>query len=409
MKIQFLGGANEVGRLGMLLKEDNTRLLFDYGISPTDPPKYPIKAPLIDFAFLSHAHLDHSGMIPWISGQYEVPVYTTHPTNIISQMLAEDSLKICKNEGYPMPFRNHDIKAMKNNINEINYEKIMDIGGLEIHFHSAGHIPGSTMFELRGEKNILFTGDINTINTNLVWGTHPIKCDTLIIESTYSGREHPERNQLEKEFLDSIDDIVNRGGVAIIPSFAVGRTQEILILLKDTGYNIWLDGMGKTVTKHYLDMDEYLRSGKNLTRAFNQVNVVHSQHGRKLAMKGEVIVTTSGMLDGGPVITYLNMMKSNPKNAVLLTGYQVEGTNGRKLMDSGMIEISGANEKINCQVKFFDFSAHAGHKELLKFIQDCKPENVILCHGDNREIIANELQNDYNVILPENNEVIEEI
>ena len=167
--------------------------------------------------------------------------------------------------------------------------------------------------------------------------------------------------------------------------------------------------MGKTVTKHYLDMDEYLRSGKNMTRAFNQVNVVHSKHGRKLAMKGEVIVTTSGMLDGGPVITYLNMMKSNPKNAVLLTGYQVEGTNGRKLMDSGMIEISGANEKINCQVKFFDFSAHAGHKELLKFIQDCKPENVILCHGDNREIIANELQDDYNVILPENNEVIEEI
>lgn len=407
MKIQFLGGANEIGKLGMLLKEDNTHLLFDYGMSPTNPPTYPIKAPLIDLALLTHAHLDHSGMMPWISKQYDVPIVATHPTNVMSQLLAEDSLKICKTEGYPMPFRKSDIKGMKNNMNEIHYHKIMDIGTMEVHFHSAGHIPGSTMFELRGEKIILFTGDINTINTNLLWGTHPIKCDTLIIEATYAGREHPERKELEMEFLKTIEEIVERGGVAIIPAFAVGRTQEILMLLKNLPYDIWLDGMGKTVTKMYLNMREYLRSPKALAKAFDNVKVVHSQHGRKLALKGEVIVTTSGMLDGGPVIQYINKRRSDSKSGILLTGYQVEGTNGRKLLESRQIEVSGINIKVNCEVKFFDFSAHAGQKELLQFINKCKPENIILCHSDNREAIVKELEREYNVFTPDNNEVLE--
>lgn len=407
MNIQFLGGANEVGKLGMILKENNTRLLFDYGMSPTDPPTYPTKAPLIDMAFLTHSHLDHSGMMPWISNQYDVPIYATHPTKIVSELLAEDSLKICRNEGYPMPFRRNDINIMKNNTNEIHYEKKIDIGRMELHFHSAGHIPGSTMFELRGDKKILFTGDINTINTNLVCGTHPIKCDTLIIEATYSGREHPDRKQLEHEFLDKIEDIIDRGGIAIIPAFAVGRTQEILLLLKDTPYNIWLDGMGKTVTKMYLNCKEYLRSSKALAKAIDRIKIVYSQHGRKLALKGEVIITTSGMLDGGPVLNYIKNLRSDPKSAILLTGYQVEGTNGRKLMNEGMIEVSGVNQKVNCEVEFFDFSAHAGQKELLQFIRECEPENIVLCHSDNREKMVEELDNKYNVLTPNNNEVLE--
>ncbi|MFA5772162.1 MAG: MBL fold metallo-hydrolase [Thermoplasmata archaeon] len=408
MKIRFLGGANEVGGLGMVLETNGTKMLFDYGITPSDPPKYPLAAPPVDIAMLTHGHADHSGMMPWLCRRYHnLRVLSTSMTRDISLLLANDSIKICNSEGYVSPYDIEDVKQAGGHYDAIKYHDSEDLGDTEVSFHSAGHIPGSTMFEVNGERTLLFTGDINTVHTRLIDGAKPVKCDVLAIESTYAGREHENRSKTELAFLEKIDEVVNRGGLAIVPAFAVGRTQELLLLLSETGYDVWLDGMGRVVTYMMIDEPSYICSPKKLRKALASVNFARNESSRKQALKGEVIITTSGMLDGGPVLRYLQYISNDPKSAVLLTGYQVEGTNGRLLRDSGVIDIQGFKQKVNCEVKFFDFSSHAGHSELIKFIGACSPEEVILYHGDNREVIAEKLRGEYKVHVPFVDETLE--
>jgi putative mRNA 3-end processing factor len=346
-------------------------------------------------------------MIPWVCGRYHTPILSTIMTQRVSEVLYDDNLRVSELEGYPQMYDKNDIRATKRSFDNIKFGQKREIGPFEIITHYAGHIPGATMFELKGRQNILFTGDINTINTHLLKGTKSVKCDTLIVEGTYAGRNHPRRAKLEYEFLKKIDEVVSRGGKAIIPAFAIGRTQEIMLVLKHSKHRIYVDGMGNTVTDIYLNKPEFIRSPKDLRRIKNRVKMVRSYRGRKYALKGDVIITTSGMLDGGPVLSYIKQFKNNPKNAILLTGYQVEGTNGRLLLDERKIKIQGVNQNINCEVCFFDFSAHSGHKELVEFIHGCEPKNVILCHSDNREAIAQELKGSYNLYLPKTMEDVE--
>jgi len=408
MKVTFLGGVNEVGRLGMQLETSDRRFLFDYGISPTRPPQYPLPTEAVDIAFLSHAHIDHSGMMPWICRRSEVPIIATQPTSSISGLLAWDSLKVAAAEGYLEHYAKRDIRQMEDCFDLVAFGDKREESGFEIDFHTAGHIPGATMFHLTGDSDILFTGDINTINTRLVGPCSPVKCDTLVMESTYSGRDHPDRGDLEKKFLDSVDEVVSRGGTVVIPAFAVGRSQEILHLLRDSPYDIWFDGMGKEVTRQYLENPTFLNDARALKDAFHQVNVVHSYYGRKHALKGDVIITTSGMLDGGPVLYYVEQLRKDPTSGLFLMGYQVKGTNGRLLLERGRLDIKGAQEKVEMDVRFFDFSAHAGHVQLREFANKCDPSSIILFHSAQREILANDLrEDDFNVVLPDTGEGIE--
>jgi putative mRNA 3-end processing factor len=383
------------------------KLLFDYGLSATDPPTYPMEAPPVDAVFLSHSHLDHSGMIPWICGRYHTRVFSTIMTQRVSEVLFEDNIKIMDYEGYPAMYDKKDIRSTKQSFENIEFGEVRKVGPFSVKFHYAGHIPGATMFELSGDKNTIFTGDINTIDTNLLEGTRPVKCDNLIVEGTYAGRNHPSRTKLEYTFIKKVNEVVSRGGKVIIPAFAIGRTQEVMLLLKNSNHRIFVDGMGKRVTNIYLDEPGYIRSQKDLRKMKHRVKSVHSPKIRKNAMRGDVIITTSGMMDGGPVLSYMKEFKDNPKNAVLLTGYQVEGTNGRLLMDERKINIQGVATSVKCEVDFFDFSAHAGHNELVEFIHGCEPENVILCHSETREEMAKELDGSYNVIQPKLMEEIE--
>ena len=144
-----------------------------------------------------------------------------------------------------------------------------------------------------------------------------------------------------------------------------------------------------------------------MKRSFDSINKVRNRKQREKAIAGEVILTTSGMLDGGPVLRYIKELNENPKNAILLTGYQVEGSNGRMLMDKGQINIYGEIERVKPEVEFFDFSAHAGHKELLSFVRGCNPEHLVLYHGNNRKILGDELGEDYNIHYPEVGKAIE--
>ncbi len=404
---QFLGGSNEVGSLAMVLELNGIRLLLEYGMTPSNPPSFPLPPPPVDLTLLSHAHLDHSGMIPWLCSRENHQILSTELTKNISHVLYKDTVKIAKTEGYASPYRNEDIKEAEHSFNPVDQNERKSIGDHQaIQFHSAGHIPGSLMFEVIGSKRLLFTGDLNVINTQLIKGTKPVNCDILFLETTYAGREHPKREDLEKAFLDKISDVVNRGGVAVIPAFAVARSQELAMVLKNSGFDVWLDGMGKRVSKIFLKYPTYLRSADKLKKALNKINFVHSEHGRKLALKSEVILTSSGMMDGGPILSYMNKLKNDSKSAVLLTGYQVEGTNSRLLIDKGKLDFYGVIENIECEVQYFDFSAHAGHSELIDFAKACKPEKIVLFHGDNREALIEPLKNFADVYTPNTAEIL---
>jgi len=408
IKIQFLGGSNEVGNLAMVLETDGMRILFEYGMSPGKPPTYPPPPPPVDITLLTHAHLDHSGMIPWLCSRENQSVLATGLTNKISNLLFKDSIKIAKMDGYSIPFDRADITEAEHSFIEVAPSQKRGIGeNNEVRFHSAGHIPGSLMFELVGSKRILFTGDMNVIDTRLVKGVKPVSCDILFLEGTYAGREHPRRGELEKEFLDKVDEVVSRGGVAVVPTFAVSRSQEVALVLKNSGYDVWFDGMGRKVSKIFLKYPSYLRSAEELKKAVNNVNFVHSDHGRKLALKSEVILTSSGMMDGGPVLWYMKHLKNDPKSAVFLTGYQVEGTNAKLLMDKSKLDFYGVTENVECEVNYFDFSAHAGHSELINFARQCKPEKIVLFHSDNREALVEPVENFAEVYTPNDGEILE--
>ncbi|MCK5548783.1 MAG: MBL fold metallo-hydrolase, partial [Thermoplasmata archaeon] len=288
------------------------------------------------------------------------------------------------------------------NFQPVDFGTSVNAGGYEVRVHSAGHVPGAAMYEIVGHDTTVFTGDLNTLSTHLVYGEQPVKCDNLIVETTYAGRSHPDRLKLEYSFVRKIKEITSRGGKAIIPAFAVGRTQELLLILRSEKFDVQLDGMGSSINRMYLRWPKYLRSAKNLRAAVRKADVVKRARD-KLDYDCDVIVTTSGMLDGGPVLEYIQRFKDDSRNGILLTGYQVEGTNGRMLMEEGKISLYGSEEKIKAEVEYFDLSAHAGHDDLVRFINDCDPERVILMHGDNRQLIADELEG-REIIIPKEGE-----
>lgn len=405
-EFRFLGGADMVGRMGMTMECKGETMLVEYGMSPSKPPEYPLQAPRVKHAFLTHSHLDHCGMMPAVCGRDRCELFTTPLTAEVGEIMMHDSLKIAKAENYPQPYSTGDIERTMKSVVPLEFEDEIELDHFDVRLHNAGHVPGAAMFEFKGDTSTLYTGDLHTIPTGLTEAAQPVDCENLFIEGTYGGRLHPDRKATEREFLEKIDEVVDRGGTVIIPSFAIGRTQEIMILLKDCGYDMWVDGMGRSVTRLYGDYPEYLANPKALKAARKRFSEVRTANMRKEARRADVIVTTGGMLDGGPVLNYLKGLKDDPKSAVLLVGYQAEDTNGRMLMESGAITVDGETHKIECEVQKYDFSAHADHRQIVDFVRACDPTNVILMHSETRELFLEDLA-DYNVILPKPGEAFQ--
>jgi putative mRNA 3-end processing factor len=273
--------------------------------------------------------------------------------------------------------------------------------------HSAGHIPGASQMELKGPNGTLvFTGDLYTRPQRLVMAATQTKADVLFMESTYAGREHPERAEVERELIDYAHDVRNRGGILIVAAFAVGRAQELAMVFEGKGFNVWLDGMGRAVAKIYAQNPHYVRDPGAYQRAMAGVKDIRNHRGRSVALQeADVIITTGGMLDGGPVLFYLDAVRNDPKSGLAITGYQAAGTNGRRLLEQSVIDFDprAPGTKVHpleCEVRQFDFSAHAGHKDLVTFAKATGAKDIVLFHGDQREKLVEDLSDFATVHLP---------
>ncbi|MFB6076111.1 MAG: MBL fold metallo-hydrolase [Candidatus Aenigmatarchaeota archaeon] len=423
-KLKFLGGCREVGRNSVLLNTGNEKILMDYGIMLNNvpegetekPPELPQKPNLdIDGVLVSHAHIDHSGLVPSLYNRgFFGTTYATSTTFDLMQILLRDSIKIAKLKNYPQHFYRKDIRKLKNNSHRVTYGQKFPIGNTDVTVYDGGHIPGSSCFYLdTGDKTVLFTGDINSTSSELIEGMDidfP-DVDVLITETTYGERDHEPREKMEKELVGRVRNTLSENGIAMIPSFAVGRSQEMLLILQKYGIEapIYLDGMAVDATKIILDYPEFLRYPKKLKKAYHDLRTVGSHKKRRdIVKKPCVIVTTSGMLTGGPIAYYLKKLHDRRDCSVTMTGYQVEGTNGRKLLNTGKYEVDGKRLDVKCSYKKLDFSAHSGRNELFKLINKVDPEQVFCIHGDETPKFASELQEQgYNAKAPKNGDEIE--
>jgi putative mRNA 3-end processing factor len=238
-------------------------------------------------------------------------------------------------------------------------------------------------------------------------GAIPVECDILCLEGTYGGRSHRPRDQEEARFVAKVLEVVSRGGIALVPAFASGRGQDILRILHKEAprLDVHYDGMGTRITKEWLGNPELIRNPEEMKKAFRWSKRVSGKSDRKKALRANVIVTTSGMLDGGPALWYLNRLRHHRANAILLTGYQAEGSGGRKLMEEGRISIFGSLTTIPLEIEKFDLSNHGDHAALSAFARGCAPSDVVIFHAteEGRQALHDELAGETRVHLPTNN------
>lgn len=413
IELSFHGAMMTVGASAVMIDTGVEKIMMDYGTKiRTEPAQFPIPIKnngKPDVVLLTHAHLDHSGGLPiFEAGGNRIPIFSLGVTKPLVETLLYDSVKISTEEGSKLPFNDGNVDDTIKNFVPIDYKEPHRLKKSTFTYYDAGHIPGSGMVfvETMGKK-ILYTGDFHSVDSRLVkrYDDKIPEADVLITESTYAQRDHPDREEQEKELVRIVRETIANGGVALISGFAIGRLQELLLVLEKNGidYPLFMDGMAKKATTIINQYKNLLKEPAKLDKALEKVKYVQSDKMRKKIVKQPcAILTTSGMLTGGAVSFYLKRLFGDKKSSLLLTGYQLPDTPGHKLLETGWYTSKDINLELKMFVKRLDFSAHVGREGLFKFIKDQNPEKIFCIHGDNTEEFANELKSahGYDAVAP---------
>jgi len=430
VRITTLGCCREVGRASFVLSTPETRILVDCGDKPGSEKEVPyLQVPeglggganTIDAVVLTHAHLDHSAFVPLLFKYgYDGPIYTTEPSRDLMGLLTLDYLDVAAKEGRTPPYESEMVREAIKHTFPLQYGDVTDIApDVKLTFHNAGHILGSSVAHFHigdGLYNVAFSGDIHYEDTRLFNGAvndFP-RVETLVLESTYGGRNDYQTDQedSERKLVQLINETHDRGGIVVIPAFAVGRSQEIMLVLEEairTGkipeMPVHLDGMIWEATAIHTTYPEYLRDDLRnrifhedenpfLAEFFNHIDGGEEEREAVRDAGPSVILSTSGMITGGPIMSWLEHLGSEPNNTLIFVGYQAQGTLGRRIQ-SGWDEIpmtdNGRTKTLTLKlnVETVDgFSGHADRQGLENFVKTMnpRPEKVLCVHGDERSV-----------------------
>jgi len=423
IRLTMLGGGRQVGRSCLLLQTENTKVLLDCGVDVggRGKDKFPyldvaeFKIQDLDAIILSHAHLDHSGLIPYLFKMgYRGPLYMTAPTRDIAALLALDFIGVAYKQAAAPLFSSVDVKEMVKHTICLNYGEVTDIApDMRITLYNSGHALGSAMVHMNignGAHNLLYSGDMKYQRTKLLdraVSSFP-RLETAIIESTYGSKHDvlPPRKESEDEMLNAIKETIGKGGKVLIPELGLGRAQETMLILEEAMREnrmpkvpIYIDGMIWDINGIHTAYPDFLNSnvrndifkGTNpfVSDIFQRVG---SPQERKQVIEGGpcVVLATSGMLVGGASVEYFRHFASNPNNRLCFVCYQGMGSLGRQVQDGArtvQMSVEGKDELI--QINFSittvaGLTAHAGRNELLEFANRSqpRPNKIIINHGE---------------------------
>ncbi len=422
IRMTALGSFREVGRSCILVETRDTKVMLDCGINVAsrdepypylDAIRFPIQE--LDAIVLSHAHLDHCGFIPYLYKiGYNGPIYCTEPTRDLAALLQFDYIDVLVKEGKEPPYTERDIKEAAKHTVTRDYREVTDIApDMRLTFHNAAHILGSTSVHLHigeGGHNLVYSADIKYGFTRLFDAVdikYP-RLETLILESTYGAREDVQapRQEAEEKLIRVINETLQQGGNVLIPVFAVGRAQEMMLVLENAyrnnmlkGGKVYIDGMTKEASAIHTAYPEYLRKGvqrrvlQNDSPFTSDIFQTPDSTNRDSIIEngGAIIVASSGMLTGGPSVYYLHKLAEDPRNTLIFVGYQGEGSLGRKLqagVKSTPITMQNGRTKelmLKLRVETVEgFSGHSDRPQLVAYVNNLKPKpkKILVNHGD---------------------------
>ncbi|MBS7639542.1 MAG: beta-CASP ribonuclease aCPSF1 [Candidatus Bathyarchaeia archaeon] len=432
VRITMLGSAREVGRSAILVQTRESQVLLDCGINPgstkpfeafprLDAPQFDIES--LDAVVISHAHLDHCGFLPYLFKYgYDGPVYCSLPNLSLMTLLQLDYLDVLSKQGMPLPYDQKDVREAVLHTIPLRYGVVTDIApDIRLTLHNAGHILGSSVVHLHigeGYHNIVYTGDFKYGKTMLLEAsaTEFPRVETIITESTYSAPTDvmPSRAEAEKKLVSIINETLERGGKVIIPVPAVGRAQEIMLVIDEYMRRgelkeapVFIEGMISESTAIHMAYPEYLSRevrNKIINEGVNPFEseyftVVEHPSARAEIIEGEpcIILATAGMLEGGPVIDYFQNLADDERNSLIFVSYQIEGTLGRRIQ-KGAQEVSMVDQdgrirviKVGLKVHTVEgFSGHSDRRQIINYLRRIspKPENIIICHGERGKCLA---------------------
>ena len=430
VRLTSMGGFREVGRSCILMQTRDSNVLLDCGLNVGNPndrfphfdiPEFSIRD--LDAVIVSHAHLDHCGLVPFLYKYgYKGPVYCTLPTRNISTMLQLDFVQICEKEGRATPYSKSDVKSTVLHTIPLNWGKVTDIApDIKLTLHNSGHILGSSMIHLhfgKGGYNFVYTGDFKYQKTRLLEkaAVKFPRVESLLIEATYGGPQDriPSRQESEKELKQILNSTIRKGGKTLIPVLAVGRAQELIIVLEEfiskgiiDKVPVFLDGLISEATAIHTANPDFLSSdlrekilhqGKNpfLSDFFTTVSS-HEERLDIITGGPSIILATSGMLIGGPSVQYLRGLAIDSDNSLVFVSYQVSGTLGSRIQrgfrEFQYVDPKGRTQLVKLNINTFTlegFSGHSSRSQISQFLRRIqpRPKLVITDHGEESKCIS---------------------